>query len=307
MPKSRSQGLQSGDFLKVLKIVKNLNTDETILRGHKFVREKYTLGRGSDGSMARLNEVMMHLEVHEDDNRPAEVQGMVDVSATEVKSKREIITTQKPYPMKSFRDGSMETYQRLRSKEDIKREIFSRGPLVCRWSRTSIISPNGTAYGGILRLLSRKEVMIPTQLRDSQFPLPQPMSRTSPAQLAHQSQLREARIGKRPARTPSLETLDTPPQKRPATHPMKKKQYTFFDMYCGAGGASRGAVNAGLQVLGGLDFNENAMEAWGKNYPGGLPFCCNAFDFLGKKLWRILGRTDVLNISFPCQPYSSAQ
>ncbi|KAF1943159.1 S-adenosyl-L-methionine-dependent methyltransferase [Clathrospora elynae] len=299
---SRGNGLQSGDFIKVVNIIRDSTTAEIRLRGHRYMREKYLLGQGSDGSHASVNELMMHFEVHEDDNRPAQVQGLVDISPTEIKDRRDITHTQKPYPMLSFREQPARRYSHLRSKDEIKREIFHRGLLVCRWSRTSIISPNGSAYGGILRLLSRKQTMTPLHLRGSQPQTPQPISKP----ILHADALRGARLGKRPMRTPSLEELHTPPLKRAATHPFKKKQYTFFDMFCGAGGASRGADNAGLQVLGGLDFDQDAMIAWENNNTGGLPFCTDAFVFLENGSHKIVGRVDILSISNPCQPFSPA-
>ncbi|KAG9185322.1 hypothetical protein G6011_07866 [Alternaria panax] len=298
-PSFREQGLQSGDFLKVSKIVKNAVNEEVSLSGHRFVREKYLLGRGSNGKSARLNEVMMHLEAREDDNRPAIVQGLVKIPLEEVKRKRDIMLTTKPYPMLSFRDQPAAMYQRMRPKEEIKRDIFERGQLFCRWSRTTILSPNGMAYGGIMRLLSKRETTRP----DRHKPRSQDVRGLA---ASHDQRLRKTLPVKRLARTPSLEVLNNPPAKRGNAPPVKKEEYTYVDVCCGAGGSSRGAVQAGLKIIAGLDFDELAMDAWIANNPGGLPFCMDAFDFLAQELFKIIGRVHILSISISCKVFSSA-
>ena len=304
-PAFRNQGLQSGDFLRISKIFEDAATSQISLQGYKFLREKYLLGKGSNGRTGKLNELMMHLVVREDDHRPALVQGLESVRLDEVKIKRAITLTTKPYPMKSFRDGPLIQCSGSLSEDDIKRDIFHRGPLVCRWSRTTIISPNGIAYGGIMRLLSETESVGPDRQRapdrQSQVPVAQEQATTSA------QHLREARLGKRPARTPSLEVLNTPPSKRERANPIKSEKYTYVDICCGAGGSSRGAAQADLQVIAGLDFDELAMQAWMENNPGCLPFCKNAFEFLELGLFKVIGRIHILSISNPCQPYSGAQ
>ncbi|KAL1792810.1 hypothetical protein ACET3X_009317 [Alternaria dauci] len=284
-PDFRQHGLHSGDFLRISKIV-NTASNSVQLCGHRFLREK-------------LNEVMMHLEVREDDDRPALVQGLINVDLKDVKKKREIILTTKPYPMLSFRDQPATLWQRTYTKEDIKRHIFEQGPLVCRWTWTTIISPNGKAYGCIMRLLTESET-----LRPDQYP-PRPQHIQSPA-ASHDQRLRDARLGKRPVRTPSLEVLDDPTVKRRRSHPVKQQHYTYVDICCGAGGSSRGAVQAGLKIIAGLDFDELAIEAWEKNNPDGSSFCIDAFEFIDQRLYKHIGRIHVLSISNPCQPYSCA-
>jgi len=245
----------------------------------------------------------MHLIVREDDDRPASVQGRVTISLDEVKIKRPIILTQKPYPMQSFRDAPPIRCSNTLSKDDVKRNIFHGDKLVCRWSRTTIISPNGTAYGGIMRLLSETDITETDRQRapDKQSRVPVAQEST-PTQLLH-----EARSGKRLARTPSLEVLSTPPSKRGRSNPTKSEKYTYADICCGAGGSSRGATQADLQVIAGLDFDELAMQAWIENNPGGLPFHMDAFKFLEQGLFKVIGRIHILSISNPCQVFSAAQ
>ena len=81
----------------------------------------------------------------------------------------------------------------------------------------------------------------------------------------------------------------------------------MHDMFCGGGGASRGGDDAGLKVVGGLDHNATAMEAWEQNNSGAIPLCMDSFAFLEDENHRIIGRVVFLNISNPCQTFSGAQ
>jgi DNA (cytosine-5)-methyltransferase 1 len=111
--------------------------------------------------------------------------------------------------------------------------------------------------------------------------------------------------GKCRARSPSVEVLELP--KRRSSLPVKSDRYTFADVFCGAGGASQGALQAGLHVCWGLDNDEEALNAYYLNHPGTLPFCRNAHHFppLGFKNSDL--RVDVLHLSPPCCYWSPAQ
>ncbi|KAF2629779.1 S-adenosyl-L-methionine-dependent methyltransferase [Macroventuria anomochaeta] len=294
-PHRNADAESSGDFLKIVKICKEHQTGQITLQGHRFMREKYLIGKDSDGEGPRLNEVVQHLVVREDDDRPGFVQGLEEVPIAQVERKRAIDITEKPFPMLSFRDKPASTYEGLIgiSRTEQRRHIFQSGALVCRWSRTSIISPNGGVYGGIYRHVSKTGTTAPQ-------PSQQSGANSSPTPHVNMSASSRGH-----GRTLSLEELSTPHTPRTAL-PAKKQRYKFFDMFCGNGGASRGADQAGLTVMGGLDHNETAMEAWEKNNPGGIPLCMDSFEFLKDLNHKIIGRCDILNISNPCQTFSPA-
>lgn len=294
----------SGDFLKILKIVKDDETGAVSIQGHRFMREKYVIGRSfvspfscsedkNDRKGPRLNELVMHMVVQEDDDRPAFVQGLERIPITEVSCKRTIIVTEKPYPMLSFRDQPSSIYAHLAGKTTAEKRlhIFQNGPLVCRWTRISIISPNGNTYGGTYRYVSKKEAMA------SQRPQ-QPEASRSATPVASSP--------RHHTRTISLEEV-TVPWARKSSLPQKTEPYTMLDMFCGGGGASRGGDDAGLKVVGGLDHNATAMEAWEQNNSGAIPLCMDSFAFLEDENHRIIGRVVFLNISNPCQTFSGAQ
>jgi DNA (cytosine-5)-methyltransferase 1 len=264
-------------------------TGEVALEGHRFVREKYLIRKSFDGAHPRpdvtkehppnerkgprLNELAMHLTVREDDDRPAIVQGLENIRISEIKRKRRVILTDTWYPGFGFRDQAY-LYGHLADRPKLEQGLYllENGPLVCRWSRTSIMSPNGKVYSGIYKHFSKKDL--------------------APPQLSHPSQ---DLLGiKSPCS--SLRKL-----------PSKNRQYTFFDMYCGAGGATQGACQAGLKILGGLDHDELAIQAWAKNNPRSIDLNMDSFDFLCHKNWKIIGGCDILNCSSPCRFFSPAQ
>ena len=307
-PTSRETGLPSGDFMRVAKIVSLASTQKVVFRGHILIREKYILGKDSDGRTGRRNEVVMHLKVHEYDNRPPKVQGLVDISLRDIKGKRDVIFTTKPFPMLSWNE-SPSCYAQDKFASEVEREefLFHVGPLVCRWCRIDTISPNDKIYGGQMRYLQESELWatshdgnsVPKPNSVSPFSAPDSVPRAEPSGAAI--------LEKRPTLSPSLESSDAPPSTQPSRMKEKIDPYTVFDMFCGAGGASRGAVDAGLLVIAGLDKSEVAMEAWQLNNTGALPFCIGAFEFFEKQLYKATGRIDILSISCPCQPYCPAQ
>ena len=81
------------------------------------------------------------------------------------------------------------------------------------------------------------------------------------------------------------------------------RRYTFGDVFCGAGGVSRGAQMAGLSVAWGFDHGPDQCETWSTNFPYGKIYRCDVTTFLGAP--RDV-KVDILHLSPPCQPYSPA-
>ncbi|KAI9739204.1 MAG: hypothetical protein M1834_007417 [Cirrosporium novae-zelandiae] len=81
-------------------------------------------------------------------------------------------------------------------------------------------------------------------------------------------------------------------------------QYTFGDAFCGAGGTSRGALQAGLRVLWGFDFNIEAIRSFSLNFPDALCEHVPVDWFLAFEAAKYV--VDILHLSPPCQPFSPA-
>ena len=48
---------------------------------------------------------------------------------------------------------------------------------------------------------------------------------------------------------------------------MKKRIFTYIDLFCGCGGFSLGMERAGFKNLAAIDFNKEAIEVYRKNFP----------------------------------------
>ena len=81
-------------------------------------------------------------------------------------------------------------------------------------------------------------------------------------------------------------------------------EYTFGDAFCGAGGTSMGAEMAHFRVTWGVDWDKSAIDTYRTNFPGVRAYHCPIDEFLSNNPDSVL--VDVLHLSPPCQPYSTA-
>lgn len=79
------------------------------------------------------------------------------------------------------------------------------------------------------------------------------------------------------------------------------RRYTLFDCFCGAGGWSRGAVMAGMRVVGGFDFSDHACDSYSRNFIGADVYNMSVDRFLAKEANFFV---DLVHISFVCKPWS---
>ena len=85
-------------------------------------------------------------------------------------------------------------------------------------------------------------------------------------------------------------------------------QYTFGDIFCGAGGMSSAAKQAGLKVKFGVEWDRDAARTWQKNFPGGVCENTDISYFLQPSIFNPAEyKVDVLHVSFPCQSFSPMQ
>lgn len=92
---------------------------------------------------------------------------------------------------------------------------------------------------------------------------------------------------------------------------MNKKKYSVLDLFCGAGGLSRGFIDAGFSVKLGVDFDEMALETFAKNHEGAVAMKLDLFDLNNvEKIKDFFGENnyalDVLVGGPPCQGFSLA-
>jgi len=82
-----------------------------------------------------------------------------------------------------------------------------------------------------------------------------------------------------------------------------------IDFFCGAGGMTRGLLDAGLLVLAGVDSDSRLRETYETNNPPSQFICCNIADIDIRDLRRRLGIQQDDKVVYaactPCQPFSS--
>jgi DNA (cytosine-5)-methyltransferase 1 len=249
----------------------------------------------------------MVLRIDEDDTRCPFVAGLEDVPTAKVLRTRDCVLTNKPYPFLSFRDGPRCAFPAVLSDKEVKQQIFHGGRLACRVVNIRIISKNGKQYSGIVRQLYHREA----DTSATSTPSKPGVSWANSISVEDNGEdgvvIVSKSAGKRRTRSNSIEMFDVAPPKRRASLPTKPARYTFGDVFCGAGGASQGAKQAGLLVTWGLDSDKLAIHAYNKNHAGAHAFHRNAHDFPPKDYTNEDLRVDILHLSPPCCYFSPAQ
>ncbi|KAI8282107.1 Modification methylase HphIA [Colletotrichum sp. SAR 10_98] len=198
-------------FIKVTSILENLETGELKICGMPFCRSRTLMAK----LPRKLNEIFCLYEIDADDDRPAEVQARIEVSATALgHASRSLHVTNAPYPQHRY------TAHAFCSHEAVEKE----GPLVCRWNffihyRDWKMKAKGKAHHWTLERVRASEV------KREEHKVEEDDLRQDWRGLTIQggSHLPETGDG--------------------------KQRYTVFDSFCGAGGFSRGAERAGLHAL----------------------------------------------------------
>ena len=82
-----------------------------------------------------------------------------------------------------------------------------------------------------------------------------------------------------------------------------------LDLFCGAGGLSKGFELAGFEVVGGVDFNQAAIDTYNHNFPNAKGYCCDLMNMEKEDIKNQFGDlkdVDVIIGGPPCQGFSSA-
>ncbi|KAH7398748.1 S-adenosyl-L-methionine-dependent methyltransferase [Phaeosphaeria sp. MPI-PUGE-AT-0046c] len=299
--------MQSGDFLRVKNIIHNVRTDRVRLRGYRLRRNKY-LGQLLPW---KFNDLAIVLQVTEDEQRYPFIAGLEDIPVEEILRSRECILTNKPYELLNYQTGQQFAFPVSFSQKEVKQQLFHGARLVCRVVNIVITSKNGKAYSGVVRDLYAGEIDSTDTTNKWSGPghsRHDPLTLDDGRELSKEESVYDPSESlSTPGRRAHTDNVDHRPHKRQSPRmPTRQAQYTFADIFCGIGGASQGAKQAGLSVRWGLDFDEKASQAYSKNHPGALPFQCNAHDFPPRGYTSVRLRVDVLHLSPPCCYFSPA-
>lgn len=92
--------------------------------------------------------------------------------------------------------------------------------------------------------------------------------------------------------------------------PRRKVRFTFIDLFAGCGGFSLGMERAGFKCLAAIDFNEQAIAVFRRNFPD-VPQALqkDLTDFPSHELAKLLGNeeVDVIVGGPPCQGFSGVR
>ena len=279
----KSVELVGGAFLRINKLLQN-GKGEVFVSGHRLERENF---QGAIMPVRRRNELVWIKHVQRTCDGSPE---MFITSIDQVVKNREIVFTNQTFPTvssstdhNSFRDPT----------QDVK-----NGALFCRWKRTHMIDEKGHIVEEMIELLR------PTEADDK------PRKSKQGIIVATRISAKQQRFNWRQARTTlggshetNHESLDVHGQ----WHLSKQQQYTFGDSFCGAGGMSRGALDALLRLDWAFDNDPQAMDTYTANFVrhGAKCMQMSVDEFITWAQGR-QALVDVLHMSPPCQPFSPA-
>lgn len=83
-------------------------------------------------------------------------------------------------------------------------------------------------------------------------------------------------------------------------------KYRVLDLFCGAGGLSLGFKLAGYEIIGGIDFQEDAIKTHEKNFKNSISICGDIREIDDNKVKELFeDKVDIIIGGPPCQGFSA--
>lgn len=282
--------LEDGSFLRIIEVPKNESHNRYWIVGWRFVRNRDTFGLPGHN-----NEVYWVVHLVKDDPRPAAEQARVEVDSSQILRKRTMAMVNTSYPD-------------LQNGLGADRGIRDNGALFCRWKHTVV-----TKREKCVRPLNAFEIPA-AEISEVSFQRLrfEECDDGAKNRIADETLRRSWRgITKRggaciKSKDPSslssaVEALSLNDNSRRNSVPAA---YTFADVCCGAGGASRGAEMAGFYLCWALDHDSPACETYRRNFPNVRLYHEQLQDVV--RMPRESLQVDIMHIPPPCQAYSAA-
>ncbi|KAK5633299.1 hypothetical protein RRF57_009013 [Xylaria bambusicola] len=287
--------LYKASFLYIKHIIDT--SDGIKLRGIPLTRVRYLRGR-----LPRFrNEVAMIRHIDNDDKRPEEVQGAIEISITDIIRARNCHFTNADFPQ----------YRTVLGVYRSIAELEHQGVLMCRWKCTFKYRDSATRIAHMNRT------------RKSAAPFEYSIEHIN-AQEASRKRFTVSENGRfnawrggkvrggeydpenedSPFRRPVVKVGDKEDSEQVIIAKKPGQRYTFGDLFCGAGGASLGARKGGFHIKVACDHHAGACLTYEGVFPEADLYKLDIFDFIVKFANSI--RVDVLHLSPPCQFWSPA-
>lgn len=87
------------------------------------------------------------------------------------------------------------------------------------------------------------------------------------------------------------------------------RKLKVIDLFCGCGGLSLGFKLAGFDIVGGVDFNKDAIETFNYNFKGAHGICCDLSKITKEEIVNSFGNLNDIDVIIggpPCQGFSAA-
>ena len=284
--------LQDGSFLRVKDVLHNEQHDKYWIDGWRFVPTEQTLGlSGKDA-----NEVYWIIHLVKNNPRPAAEQALIRVNDPRILRKKRLIM------INPNNAGPQEV-------TGASLGVPGDGVLYCRWKHVVL-----TKIGKLERPLDAFKILAAEILEASfQKLLPEDCDDGHGHRTVNET-LRQPWLGDR--RKGGAHTTSKEPNSILSAFEALSLDgnrgnqgvppaYTFADVCCGAGGASRGAEMAGFQLRWALDHNAAACETYRLNFPAVRLYHKPVKDLVNLCHEDSM-KVDIMHLSPPCQAFSSA-
>ncbi|KAH8194347.1 hypothetical protein TruAng_011485 [Truncatella angustata] len=281
--------LYHASFLEIQLIIQT--ESGVVLRGLPYTRTRFLRGQ-----LPRFrNEICLVLRVDADDTRVDEIQGAVEVPIADVVRARKFRCTNTEFPQHRFTNVNA-------TIEEIERD----GMLACRWKYRLVYQSSAARkikrppFEFVLAHLRADEIStVSTRVQDAAR-----LNAWRGSKVRGGSYNRNTRQG-----IEAIEDLETElDTDRIWIKKQAGQRYTMGDMFCGAGGTSLGAQQAGFHIRVACDMDEHACETHKTNFPAADLRKEDIWNFIKEDVdWR--GKrdyVDVLHLSPPCQFWSPA-
>ncbi|KAK2764998.1 hypothetical protein FQN54_008697 [Arachnomyces sp. PD_36] len=266
--------LNDGTFLRIRSIIKQ--REEVLLRGWHFERSSTMEGLVP----RRTNELIWSVDLTPEEASMGVTSDVKDAAVSDVKRFRIIKLTNRRYEDLNYKTWSI-------SADPSEAYLFCRFKHLKIWKAGRKEKTEEEAMVSIAFSDTDKECGLESNTLREQW---------------RKTTIRGGGF-RVPAEEVSSEVIDLSGSRGPGLG--NRRRYTFGDGFCGAGGVSCGARQAGLEVSWGFDKSEHAMGTYRRNYHDAICETSEVADFLTNAPEDII--VDVIHCSPPCQTFSPAK